>query len=104
MWALKILKFIGKLILKILLIPVILIVALLSVFVKILAHIGAFVAGIFILFLLGCVIWTAAHQLWSQTGLLAAIGACSIGAVFGAGMLEVLLDSAAAALAGLMAH
>lgn len=103
MWALKIFKYIGKLILKVLLIPVILLVVVLSIFVKILVHVGAFAMGLFLLFLLGCIIWTFAHQLWSQTGLLLGISACSVGVVFGVGMLESLLDNVSSALAGLMA-
>ena len=102
MWAMKILKYIGKVILRILLVPVILLVAALSIFVKILVHVGAFAVGLFLLFLLGCIIWTLFHQLWSQTGLLLGISACSVGVFFGAGMLESLLENVSSALAGLM--
>ena len=52
MWAMKILKYIGKVIFRILLVPVILLVAALSIFVKILVHVGAFAVGLFLLFLL----------------------------------------------------
>ena len=102
MWAMKILKYIGKVILRILLVPVILLVVALSIFVKILVHVGAFAVGLFLLFLLGCIIWTFAHQLWSQTGLLLGISACSVGVFFGVGMLESLLDNVSSALAELM--
>ena len=102
MWAMKILKYIGKVIFRILLVPVILLVASLSIFVKILVHVSAFAVGLFLLFLLGCIIWTFAHQLWSQTGLLLGISACSVGVFFGVGMLESLLDNVSSALAGLM--
>ena len=102
MWAMKILKYIGKVILRILLVPVILLVVALSSFVKILVHVGAFAVGLFLLFLLGCIIWTFAHQLWSQTGLLLGISACSVGVFFGVGMLESLLDNVSSALAELM--
>lgn len=102
MWVMKILKFFGKVILRILLVPVILLVAALSIFVKILVHVGAFAVGLFLLFLLGCIIWTFAHQLWSQTGLLLGISACSVGVFFGVGMLESLLDNVSSALAELM--
>ena len=102
MWVMKILKFFGKVILRILLVPVILLVAALSIFVKILVHVGAFAVGLFLLFLLGCINWTLIHQLWLQTGLLLGISACSVGVFFGVGMLESLLDNVSSALAGLM--
>ena len=87
------LKKIALLPLKLFLLPLLLITTTVSILFEIAAHLSCYVMGPFLLFLLGCGIFTVVQQLWSQTFLLGLAAALCVALLMGAAMIQGLLDS-----------
>lgn len=87
------LKKIALLPLKIMLLPLLLVTATVSVLLQIAAHLSCYVMGPLLLFLLGCGIYTVVQQLWSQTFLLGVIAVACVGMLMSAAMVQGVLDS-----------
>lgn len=86
--------FLIKLIGKILLLPVVLLLAILRLLVKIGMEVSSFILGALMLIVFGCIIYAVVQQMWSSAFILIAMEACIIMVTFGAGLVEGLLQIA----------
>lgn len=94
--------FLIRSLMKVLVLPLVLFLAVLQVFVKIGIHLSSMVISLFTLFVFFCVVLTIVRQQWSQTFLLFLIEAGVLTAAFAAGILDAVLEGAAGRLADFM--
>lgn len=91
-----------RMMMKILLAPVYLLVGALSVLSKIVLHLGSYIMGPFMFFVLCCGIYTVVMQQWTQTFILALIELACFVVLFGTGWIIFLLEDLLAMLGGRM--
>ena len=82
-----------KLPFKILVLPVMLVLGVLGVIAKLATNLSCYIVGPFMLFLVGCGIYTIVMQLWNQVAILAVLLLGCVGMLFGASWLIVFLES-----------
>ena len=87
---------------KVLTVPLLAVLRLLCLLINIAAKLSCFVLGPFMLFVFCCGVYTVVKQLWSQTFLLGLIEAICLAAIFGAGFIEVELESIGDRLGGFL--
>lgn len=93
----------GKLPLKLLVLLLFLLCAAAGILAKLAMRLSLYLIGPLMLFLLGCGIYTATKQQWSQTLLLFLLEAVCTCAVFGASWVIRLLDAGSEKLLELLA-
>lgn len=91
-----------RVIAKVLSLPLFAALRLLCVLINMAAKLSCFVLGPFMLFVFGCGVYTVVKQLWSQTFLLCLIEITCLAALFGAGFIEVELESIGDRLGGFL--
>lgn len=82
-----------KLPFKILALPVMLVLGVLGLIAKLATNLSCYIVGPFMLFLVGCGIYTIVMQLWNQVAILAVLLLGCVGMLFGASWLIVFLES-----------
>jgi len=102
MWLIKIFKWIAKLFLKILLLPVLLVLEVLSIFSKIILGIGSAAAGLILTLLLACIIMELISQYWIGVGVFFGFAVAVVLIIFGAGLIDVLLEGVVSAIMEVM--
>lgn len=93
--------FLLKLLMKVLLLPIMLVLFVLRVLVKIGIELSSIVIGGLMLIVFGCIIYAIVQQMWSSAFILIAMEACIIMVMFGAGVLEGILQITQEYLVGL---
>lgn len=81
-----------RILFKILTIPVLLVFALLGLLAKSVTNLSCYVIGPFMLFLLGCCVYTIVMQLWSQLIILMVLLLGCVAILFGASWIIVFLE------------
>ena len=90
--------FLTKLIAKILLLPVVLLLAILRLLVKIGMEVSSFILGALMLIVLGCIIFTIMQHTWSSMLILLGIEIVFVLFTAGTGVLDEVLNSASQSL------
>lgn len=70
----RFLKFVGKMVLKLVALPVLFVLGLICLLAKLVVNVSSFAIGALILYILGCCIYCVFQSLWLQLGLLVGIG------------------------------
>lgn len=86
--------FLIKLIGKILLLPVVLLLAILRLLVKIGMEVSSFILGALMLIVFGCIVFTIIQHTWNSMAILIAMEVFLVLISAGAGLLEGLLEMA----------
>jgi hypothetical protein len=94
--------FLIKLIGKILLLPVVLLLAILRLLVKIGMEVSSFILGALMLIVFGCIIFTIVQYTWNSMLILIAIEVFLLMITAGTGIIDYYLESASGALAGFL--
>lgn len=81
-----------KLLFKVMALPVLLIFALLGLAAKMVTNLSCYVIGPFMLFLIGCCIYTIVMQMWNQFIILAVLLLGCVAILFGASWIIVSLE------------
>ena len=87
---------------KVFVVPLLAVLRLLCLLINMAAKLSCLVMGPFMLFIFCCGVYTVVKQLWSQTFLLCLIGAICMAAIFGAGFIEVELETFGDRLGGFL--
>lgn len=82
-----------KTLFKIVALPALLIFILLGVFAKLVTNLSCYVIGPFMLFLIGCCVYTIVVQLWNQLIILAVLLLGCVAVLFGASCIIVSLEN-----------
>lgn len=80
--SMRFLKFLLKLILKLIVLPVLFVLSLICFLAKLALDISSFAIGALILYIIGCCIYCVFQSLWLQLALLAGIGLVVYAALF----------------------
>lgn len=72
--SMRFLKFVGKMVLKLVALPVLFVLGLICLLAKLVVNVSSFAIGALILYILGCCIYCVFQSLWLQLGLLVGIG------------------------------
>ncbi len=94
--------FLIKLIGKILMLPVVLLLAILRLLVKIGTEVSSFILGALMLIVFGCIIFTIVQHTWNSMAILIVMEVFLVMITAGAGVLEYLLQSASESLGGFL--
>ena len=94
--------FLLKLIAKILLLPVILILGILSILVHIGINLSSIVLGGLMLIVFGCIVFTIIQHTWNSMAILIAMEVFLVLITASAGVIEGLLEMASDSLGGFM--
>ena len=94
--------FLIKLIGKILLLPVVLLVAILRLLVKIGMEVSSLILGALMLIVFGCIIFTIVQHTWNSMLILIAIEVFLVLIIAGTGVIDFVLQSAAESIGGFM--
>lgn len=81
-----------KFILKVLFLPVILILTLVTTLAKMILTLGAYIVGPFMFFVFGCAVWTIYKHIWYQTGMLAVIELLTLALYYGAATVVFVVE------------
>lgn len=81
-----------KLIMKLLLMPVILILTVVTLLAKMVLTLGAYIVGPFMFFVFGCAVWTVYKHIWYQTGMLATIELLTIVLYYGVATVVFVVE------------
>lgn len=81
-----------RFIMKLLFLPVILVLTLVTAFAKVVLTVGAYVVGPFMFFVFGCAIWTVYKQIWYQTGMLVVIELLALALYYGAATVVFVVE------------
>ena len=96
--AAGIFRFIGK----VLLLPVILVLTVVYALAGILVRLSGIVLSLVILFVIGCGIYSAVMQNWTDVAILLVIAAVLVGCALGASLLLMLLEMLLGRLTGVL--
>ena len=102
MWLIKIFIWIAKLFLKLLLIPVLLVLEVLSIFSKVILNIGSAAAGLILTLLFAFIILEVIFQYWVGAGVFFACAVVVVAIIFGAGLVDAMLEGLTSALMEVM--
>ena len=94
--------FMIRLILEVLSLPLIAIAALVSLFLRLITNLSAYVAGPFLIFIIICDLYSLVMRSWRDVFLLTLIGAALFGVYLCAGILIGLIDDARDGLSGFL--
>ena len=100
MWFVRLIKWILKLFLKLLLFPVFIVTTTLTIILNVILHLGSFAAGLGLLVMLYCIISRLWLHEWSQAVLTTGMTAALVGIFFGAGIIVALFEEANDRLGG----
>ena len=100
MWFVRLIKWILKLFLKVLLFPVFIVTTTLTIILNVILHLGSFAAGLGLLVMLYCIISRLWLHEWSQAVLATGMTAVGVGIFFGAGIIIALFEEANDRLGG----
>ena len=100
MWFVRLIKWILKLFLKVLLFPVFIVTTTLAIIFNVILQLGSFAAGLGLLVMLYCIISRLWLHEWSQAVLATGMTAVGIGIFFGAGIIIALFEEANDRLGG----
>ena len=92
--------FLIKLIGKILLLPVVLLLAILRLMVKIGMEISSFILGTLMLIVFGCIIFTIVQHTWNSMAILIVVEVFLVLVTAGAGVIEGILQMVSESLGG----
>lgn len=94
MWFVRLIKWILKFFLKLLLFPVFIVTTTLTIILNVILHLGSFAAGLGLLVMLYCIISRLWLHEWSQAVLATGMTAAGVGIFFGAGIIVALFEEA----------
>ena len=100
MWFVRMIKWIAKLFLKLLLFPVFIVTTTLTIILNVILHLGSFAAGLGLLVMLYCIISRLWLHEWIQAILATGMTAVGVGIFFGAGIIVALFEEANDRLGG----
>ena len=100
MWLVRMIKWILKLFLKLLLFPIFIVTTTLTIILNVILHLGSFAAGLGLLVMLYCIISRLWLHEWSQAVLATSMTAALVGIFFGAGIIVALFEEANDRLGG----
>ena len=100
MWFVRLIKWILKLFLKLLLFPVFIVTTTITIIINVILHLGSFAAGLGLLVMLYCIISRLWLHEWSQAVLATGMTAALVGIFFGAGIIVALFEEANDRLGG----
>ena len=100
MWFVRMIKWILKLFLKLLLFPVFIVTSTLTIILNVILHLGSFAAGLGLMVMLYCIISRLWLHEWSQAVLAIGMTAVGVGIFFGAGIIIALFEEANDRLGG----
>ena len=100
MWFVRMIKWIAKLFLKLLLFPVFIVTTTITIILHVLLHLGSFAAGLGLLVMLYCIISRLWLHEWGQAVLVTGMTAAGVGIFFGAGIIVALFEEANDRLGG----
>ena len=100
MWFVRLIKWILKLFLKLLLFPVFIVTTTLTIILNVILHLGSFAAGLGLLLMLYCIISRLWMHEWSQAVLATGMTAVGVGIFFGAVIIVALVEEANGRLGG----
>ena len=100
MWFVRMIKWILKLFLKVLLFPVFIVTTTLAIIFNVILQLGSFAAGLGLLVMLYCIISRLWLHEWSQAALATGMTAVGVGIFFGAGIIVALFEEANDRLGG----
>ena len=100
MWFVRLIKWILKLFLKLLLFPVFIVTTTLTIILNVILHLGSFATGLGLLVMLYCIISRLWLHEWSQAVLATGMTAALVGIFFGAGIIVALFEEANDRLGG----
>ena len=100
MWFVRMIKWIVKFFLKLLLFPVFIVTTTLTIILNVMLRLGSFAAGLGLLVMLYCIISRLWLHEWSQAALATGMTAVGIGIFFGAGIIIALFEEANDRLGG----
>lgn len=100
MWFVRMIKWILKLFLKVLLFPVFIVTTTLAIIFNVILQLGSFAAGLGLLVMLYCIISRLWLHEWSQAVLATGMTAVGVGIFFGAGIIVALFEEANDRLGG----
>ena len=100
MWFVRLIKWLLKLFLKLLLFPVFIVTTTLTIILNVILHLGSFAAGLGLLVVLYCIISRLWLHEWSQEVLATGMTAVGIGIFFGADIIIALFEEANDRLGG----
>lgn len=100
MWLVRMIKWILKLFLKLLLFPIFIVTTTLTIILNVILHLGSFAAGLGLLVMLYCIISRLWLHEWSQAVLATGMTAALVGIFFGAGIIVALFEEANDRLGG----
>ena len=100
MWFVRLIKWILKLFLKLLLFPVFIVTTTITIILNVILHLGSFAAGLGLLVMLYCIISRLWLHEWSQAVLATGMTAALVGIFFGAGIIVALFEEANDRLGG----
>ena len=104
MWFVRLIKWIHKLFLKLLLFPVFIVTTTLTIILNVILHLGSFAAGLGLLIMLYCIISRLWLHEWSQAVLATGMTAVGVGIFFGAGIIVALFEEANDRLGGFIRY
>ena len=94
MWFVRLIKWILKLFLKLLLFPVFIVTTTITIILNVILHLGSFAAGLGLLVMLYCIISRLWLHEWGQAVLVTGMTAAGVGIFFGAGIIVALFEEA----------
>lgn len=100
MWFVRLIKWILKLFLKLLLFPVFIVTTTITIILNVILHLGSFAAGLGLLVMLYCIISRLWLHEWGQAVLVTGMTAAGVGIFFGAGIIVALFEEANDRLGG----
>lgn len=100
MWFVRLIKWILKLFLKLLLFPIFIVTTTLTIILNVILHLGSFAAGLGLLVMLYCIISRLWLHEWSQAVLATGMTVALVGIFFGAGIIVALFEEANDRLGG----
>ena len=100
MWFVRMIKWILKLFLKVLLFPVFIVTTTITIILNVILRLGSFAAGLGLLIMLYCIISRLWLHEWSQAVLATGMTAVGVGIFFGAGIIIAMFEEANDRLGG----
>ena len=100
MWFVRLIKWILKLFLKLLLFPVFIVTTTITIILNVILHLGSFAAGLGLLVMLYCIISRLWLHEWGQAVLVTGMTAAGVGIFFGAGIIVALFEESNDRLGG----
>lgn len=100
MWFVRLIKWILKLFLKLLLFPFFIVTTTITIIINVILHLGSFAAGLGLLVMLYCIISRLWLHEWSQAVLATGMTTALVGIFFGADIIVALFEEANDRLGG----